>query len=150
MTPLIDEIFIAAPPRTVYALARQTARWPEFLPHYRYVRTLSDVDGRKTIDMAAYRGWIPVRWRAIQIDDDVTPAIAFKHIGGWTAGMSVLWRFAPFGSGTRVAIEHDLRFRFPMSLPLVADRAIGHFFIRHVAQQTLESMKRVVERENRG
>lgn len=145
MKTVVDEIYIDAAPAVVYGLVKQTERWPELLAHYRYVRVISDDGATKIVEMSALRGRIPARWRAEQRDDDLAPTITFAHTRGWTAGMPVVWRFLPSGSGTRVTIEHELRFRFPMSLPFVSDRIIGRFFIHHIAQRTLQCMKHNLE-----
>ena len=50
----------------IVALAADIERWPEILPHYRWVTPLAGGGDRKTVEMAARRGRIPVRWRAIQ------------------------------------------------------------------------------------
>ena len=36
-----NEIWIAAKPKKVFKLAEAVERWPELLPHYRYVKLLA-------------------------------------------------------------------------------------------------------------
>ena len=64
----------------IVALAVDTERWPEILPHYRWVRLLEGDGDHKTVEMAARRDRIPVRWRAIQDVDRTgpTPVIRFR------------------------------------------------------------------------
>ena len=65
-------IDIEAPPRLVFALAREVERWPELLPHYvRVAGRERHADGSRTTDMVAVRRvvpllglGIPVAWRA--------------------------------------------------------------------------------------
>lgn len=139
-----NAIDIAAPPERIFEYASATALWPGILPHYRYVRVLLRDGDRSIVEMAARRPLdvlglgIPVRWSAEQINDAETPQIFFRHLGGWTKGMHVYWRFTPLENGkTRVRIEHELR--SPLA-PL-----IGGFFIRDIAGRTLARMKELIE-----
>ena len=134
-----NEIVINAPPARIFAYASDTERWPEYLPHYRYVRVLERDGNRQVVEMAARRSGIPVRWRAEQTNDAQTPSIHFHHLGGWTKGMDVEWRFEPVDGGTHVSIDHQARLPFPM------DWIIGKFFIDHIATRTLRRMKALSE-----
>jgi len=44
---------IEAPFDRIFPLAAEVERWPERLPHYRYVRRLPDVDGERRFAMGA-------------------------------------------------------------------------------------------------
>lgn len=135
-----------APAHRIYELASATERWPEYLPHYRYVRVLRDDGDERLVEMAARRGWIPVRWRALQRNDGVTPHIAFRHVEGWTKGMEVEWVFEPRGDRTMVRIVHDLTFRFPVAARFVERYVVSNFFIHSIANRTLLRFKELVER----
>lgn len=139
-----NAIDIAASPERIFEYASATALWPRLLPHYRYVRVLLSDGQRSVVEMAARRPLdvlgmsIPVRWRAEQINDADTPQIFFRHLGGWTKGMHVYWRFTPLeNGGTRVRIDHELR------SPLAP--IIGGFFISDIAGRTLACMKELIE-----
>jgi ribosome-associated toxin RatA of RatAB toxin-antitoxin module len=134
-----NEIVIDAPPARIFRYASDTERWPEYLPHYRYVRVLERSADAQVVEMAARRSGIPVRWRAEQRNDPGKPSIHFRHLGGWTKGMEVEWRFEPVEGGTRVSIDHDARLRFPMNW------IVGKFFIDHIATRTLRRMKTLSE-----
>jgi ribosome-associated toxin RatA of RatAB toxin-antitoxin module len=139
-------IDIAAPAHDIYALAQDVGRWPELLPHYRYVRVLRESAGERLAEMAARRGQIGVRWTAIERLDPITPRIEFSHVSGWTVGMEVAWRFEPLPGGTRVVIEHDLDFRLvPLFGDWIGRRIIGDFFIQSIASQTLARFKVLAE-----
>jgi ribosome-associated toxin RatA of RatAB toxin-antitoxin module len=145
MTSTVTRIAIGAPARNIYALASATERWPILLPHYRFVRVLS-VDGDvRTVEMAAVRGKIPIRWVAEQRNDPRTPAIYFRHTAGWTKGMEVVWRFAQRGEETIVTIEHDLDFNFPIAAGFIEKHVIADYFIDGVAKKTLAQFKRLAE-----
>lgn len=145
--PLImrNEITIAALPERIYALAAATERWPQILPHYRYVRILESRGARRVVEMGALRGRIPVSWRAEQVNDPLRPHIGFRHVAGWTKGMSVQWLFEPAPGGTRVIIEHELDFRFPVAARFIGRYVIGGFFIHSIANATLARIKALAE-----
>ena len=48
-----NEILITASPDIIFPLAAAVERWPELLPHYRWVRVLDRRDGRSLVSMAA-------------------------------------------------------------------------------------------------
>lgn len=145
MTETINEIDIAASAQTIYRLAAATERWPEILPHYRYVKIVRGDDRARTVEMAAWRDVLPIAWTAEQTNDPDTPAIRFHHVRGWTRGMDVVWRFAPSALGTRVTIEHALRFQFPFASEWLGKHVVGGFFIHDVARKTLARMKVLAE-----
>jgi ribosome-associated toxin RatA of RatAB toxin-antitoxin module len=145
MTSTVARIAIAAPAANIYALASATERWPILLPHYRYVRVLSIEGNVRTVEMAARRGQIPIRWIAEQRNDPSKPSIYFRHIAGWTKGMEVVWKFAERGGETIVSISHSLDFEFPIAAAFIEKHVIAEYFIDGVAKQTLARFKRLAE-----
>lgn len=144
-------IWIAAPPERVFDLVADLERWPEHLPHYRYVRVLRR-DGRMTrARMSARRGPIPVFWEAEQTPDPASRTIRFHHVGGVTRGMEVLWTLRPerdgTRDGTRAAITHDLELRWaPAGVGrFLAERVIAPQFIEPIAGATLRRFKMLAE-----
>jgi uncharacterized membrane protein len=136
---MCNEIVVNAPAQKIYERAAATERWPEILPHYRFVRVVDGDTERRTVDMGAKRGLIPIRWRAEQINDPRTPGISFRHLRGWTKGMRVFWRFENEDGRTRVTIDHELR------SPLAS--FIGKYFIDPIATRTLRCMKDLAEND---
>lgn len=145
MTHMSSETTIHAPVAAIYALAAATERWPEILPHYRYVRVLSDDGRRRVVEMGASRDGIPISWTAEQTNDPNEPRITFRHLRGWTRGMDVAWRFAEEGGLTRVTIEHHLTFAFPIASDWLGTHVVGGFFVDNVAGKTLARMKTLAE-----
>ncbi|MDQ3779419.1 MAG: SRPBCC family protein [Chloroflexota bacterium] len=131
----------------IVALAADVERWPVILPHYRWVTLLEGGGDRKTVEMAARRGYIPVRWRAIQeIDRDrASPIIRYRHIWGVTKGMTVAWHFEPHSGTVMVRIEHTFSPRWPLIGGPVANGVIGPHFVAAIAGNTLETIKSIVE-----
>ena len=151
-------IWIASPPQRVFDLVADLERWPEHLPHYRYVRVLARSGGVTRARMSARRGPIPVFWEAEQMPDPAAGTIRFRHVGGMTRGMEVMWTLTPerdgAGDGTRAAITHDLDFR-PGWAPagvgrLLAERVIAPQFIEPIAGATLRRFKEIAERGDGG
>ncbi len=128
-----------APTERVFALAAEVERWPERLPHYRYVRRLPDPAGERRFAMGARRGFIPVRWEAIQRPRPADGVIEFEHTGGVTRGMAVAWRLQAEPDGVEVSIEHQLSPRWPL-----AGAVIGNF-IEAIATRTLRRVKELAE-----
>jgi ribosome-associated toxin RatA of RatAB toxin-antitoxin module len=136
---------INAPYDRIFDLAAEVERWPEVLPHYRYVRRVPDPDGERRFAMGARRGPIPVTWEAIQRPRRDDRTIEFVHTGGVTRGMWVAWRFEPRGDGMDVSIEHRLDLRWPLIGELVARTIIGPQFIEAIAGRTLRRVKALAE-----
>jgi hypothetical protein len=146
-----NAVVIAGDLDRIVELAADVERWPEILPHYRWVTLLEGGGDRKVVEMAARRDRIPVRWRAIQEvrRDGPTPVIGYRHIGGVTKGMDVAWTFEPL-PGERavlVRIHHDFRPPWPVVGGLIADRVIGPYFVAAIAGKTLTTIKAIVEGE---
>jgi hypothetical protein len=132
---------------TIVALAVDVERWPEILPHYRWVTLLAGGGDHKTIEMAARRGRFPVKWRAVQhVDrDGATPVIHYRHIGGVTKGMIVAWEFTVEPDAIVVRIDHEFKAPWPIVGGVIADQIIGPHFVAAIAGKTLETIKAIVE-----
>src|SRR5918998_4528258 len=119
----------------IVELAGDVERWPEILPHYRWVTLLEGGGDRKVVEMAARRDRIPVKWRAIQEIErsGPTPVITYRHIKGPTTGMVVAWTFEPKPDHVLVRIRHDFRPPWPIVGGLIADRIIGPQFVGNIA-----------------
>lgn len=144
-------IWIGAPPKRVFDLVADLERWPERLPHYRYVTVLRKDGAVTRAKMSARRGPIPVFWEAEQTPDAAARTIHFRHTGGVTRGMEVLWTFRDerLGAqdGTRASITHDLDFRFGGRAMgrFLAERIIAREFIEPIAGATLRHFRRHAE-----
>ena len=145
-----NEILIRADMAQIYHLAAPVERWPEILPHYRWVRVLADDGDRRLVEMAARRDRIPVRWRAEQRLFPEEPRITFRHVGGFTKGMEVEWVFSLAEQGcVQVAILHYLPrlLGLPLVGDLAANRLVGPLFVKNIAGKTLRRIKELAEAE---
>lgn len=131
----------------IVALAADVERWPEILPHYRWVTLLDGGGDRKVVEMAARRGRFPVKWRAVQaiIRTPDPPVITYHHIGGVTKGMDVAWYFDVNPGSVDVKIDHEFAPPWPLVGPSIANGIIGPHFIEYIAGQTLATIKGIVE-----
>ncbi len=138
---------VRAPYEVAFDLAADVERWPEILPHYRYVRRIGAADGERRFAMGARRGPIPVRWEAIQRPMRDERRIEFVHTGGVTRGMWVEWRFADAedGAGLDVSIEHRLELGWPLIGGFAAEHVIGPHFIEAIAARTLRRIRDLAE-----
>ena len=132
-----------APYGRIFDLAADVERWPELLPHYRYVRRLPGA--QRSFAMGARRGPIPVRWEAIQRPLRSDRRIEFEHTGGVTRGMQVAWRFDEREGEVDVSIEHRLELAWPLIGGFAAERVIGPHFIEAIAARTLRRIREMVE-----
>lgn len=142
-----NSIIMHAPRTEIFETAANLELWPKILPHYRYITYLERSPTRNLVIMAATRSGIPIKWTSEEIIDREKMEVRFHHLKAFTKGMHVVWTFQETPAGVLVEIAHDLRFRVP-SLAPAADLIIGNFFIHHIANKTLRSMKAHLERRN--
>lgn len=143
----IDTINIAADPVAVYRTAADIQQWPVILPHYRWVKPLAELTDGILVEMAAKRGWIPVRWEAVQRCDDAGLRIHYRHTGGATKGMSVVWEIEATTTGTHVTLIHDVTLDTPLIRSWIGKMIVGHYFVHYIASRTLRVMKEHLEEE---
>lgn len=152
----IDEIVMRGSPRHCFQFGADVERWPQWLPHYRWVRfQRKDGFGTGLVEMAARRWFGPVPWPVWWVSemtvDEGRPAVLYKHVQGITTGMDVEWTFEDRGDGTTfVRIVHAWvdgpRWPLPRFLRrLIANVVIGPVFISAVASRTLAGIKRAAE-----
>jgi len=142
-------VFIQGAADRVFELAWAVQQWPDWLPHYRWVRLLAEDGGKRTVEMAASRtGW-PVRWISHQWADREGRRIRFRHVGGLSRGMDVEWRIEPGPEGVRVAIHHELCLETPVVRSAPGRWVVGELFVKAIASRTLACLKARVEAESR-
>jgi uncharacterized membrane protein len=126
-----NSILIRAPLTKIFAVTADLENWPRVLPHYRWIRRI----GPNTFQMAARRGWLPIKWTSRF--DVVDGELRFHHLKAFTRGMDVKWTFTQTDNGVLVRISHEL------------DRwyagVLARYFIGPVASQTLAAFKRHLE-----
>jgi hypothetical protein len=148
----IDEIVCDAPGDVCFHNATDVERWPEILPHYRWVRfRRKDGFARGLVEMAAWRQFGPLKyptWWVSEMDHDPDRRLViYRHVEGITRGMNVRWEISGLhGGGTRLRIVHDWDGpRWPLVGTLASEHLIGPHFISHIAGQTLAGIRRASE-----
>ncbi|HET9384060.1 MAG TPA: SRPBCC family protein [Gemmatimonadales bacterium] len=148
----MDRTRIAAPFDRVFSAASTVIRWPDILPHYRWVRMLGD----GLVEMAAWRpfGFLkyPTWWVSQMTIDRPAGEIRYRHVRGITRGMDVIWRLVEVGEdgggsrGVDVEIVHTWDGpHWPLIGRAAADLVIGPVFIHGIASRTLAGIKRATE-----
>ena len=131
-------------PEACFAVAADVERWPDILPHYRWVRfRRKDAFGQGLVEMAAWRDfggplrW-PTWWLSEMRSDPAVPEVRYRHVEGITAGMDVVWEFHPQGGATLVRIVHEWPGpRWPLIGGVAAEWVIGPRFVSAIAGRTL-------------
>jgi ribosome-associated toxin RatA of RatAB toxin-antitoxin module len=145
----VDECLVRAPLETVFAVAADVERWPEHLPHYRYVRYRERRVGGGVVEMSANRPFGVVDWPTwwvSQMDmrphrDGADPVIRFRHIEGITTSMEVEWSFTRVTGGTHVTVLHLWNGpAWPLISSIAARQVIGPVFIHGIASRTLAGL----------
>lgn len=150
----IDERATRASPTHAFRAAADVERWPEILPHYRWVRFRDKESfGRGVVEMAAWRDFIgPLRWPTWWLSEmeaeAAVPIVRYRHIDGITRGMDVRWEFVPaVGGGTLVRVVHEWDGpRWPVIGRIAANLVIGPHFVSAIATRTLAGVCAAAER----
>ena len=142
-------ILIHTPKEKVFSMVSQLLQWPEFLPHYRFVREIKEGaitsrQGELHLQMSAIGGWFPATWRALYDSNPETLELHFEHTAAFTKGMRVVWTLNSVTEGTQVEILHELRFRF-RALAWLMEPVLRFGFIEPVARKTLARFKVLLE-----
>lgn len=151
----IDERPTSASPSRAFRFAADVERWPDILPHYRWVRFREKRDfGHGVVEMAAWRDfgsllrW-PTWWLSEMESDPDVPIVRYRHIDGITRGMDVRWEFvSTSGEGTLVRIIHEWDGpAWPVIRGIAATHVIGPHFVSAIAERTLAGICAAAESE---
>jgi hypothetical protein len=127
-------------------------RWPEILPHYRYVRFRRSEGSPRLVEMAAWRDFMgplryPTWWLSEMRVDEDEPAVHYRHVDGVTRGMQVKWAFVPHGDGTHVRITHSWDGpAWPLIGRFAWEHVIADHFVSFIATRTLRGVAAEAER----
>jgi len=149
----IDEATTTAPADACFHAAADVERWPEILPHYRWVKFhRKNGFANGLVEMAAWRPFGPVRyptWWVSEMDHDAeSRRVVYKHVDGITKGMEVRWEVDELPNGkTHIRIVHEWPGpAWPLIGPTAANLVIGPHFVSHIAGRTLAGVARAAER----
>lgn len=148
----VDERITTAPPDTCFQVAADVERWPEILPHYRWVRfRRKDGFARGVVEMAAWRHFGPLgypTWWVSEMEHDRDRGLVlYRHVDGITRGMDVRWEVLPLDDGgSLLRIVHAWSGPpWPLIGRAAANVVIGPHFISFIAERTLAGVVRTAE-----
>lgn len=150
MIRIIDRIDVGATPERVFEVAADVERWPDILPHYRWVRFRERSPHGGVVEMAAWRPFPGFRWPTwwmseMRIDRPVLE-VRYRHIRGVTTGMDVIWRVTAAPGGAHVDLIHDWGGpAWPLIRKPAAAWVIMPVFVHGIASRTLAGVKRAAE-----
>jgi ribosome-associated toxin RatA of RatAB toxin-antitoxin module len=151
----VDELLVSAPRDICFEVGADVERWPEILPHYRWVR-FREKQGFATgiVEMAAWRSFgvvdYPTWWISKMWHEPDVPVVHYKHIAGITRRMEVRWEFEARGEETLIRVVHEWQGpRWPLIGGWVANRIIGPGFISSIAQRTIAGVAAEAQRLTR-
>ena len=149
----VDTRWIAAPPERVFRHAANVEDWPRILPHYRWVRMRERRPDGGLVEMAAWRPFGPLRWPTWWLSEmhlnALNREVRYRHVGGVTSGMDVLWSIIPEGKGARATILHEWNGpSWPLFGGPAANWVIGPVFVHGIASRTLAGIARAAEQSD--
>jgi uncharacterized membrane protein len=114
--PSIDtSIWINSPLETVYAIAKDSRSFPDFMKDVESVTPVEEDGGRFVADWV---GLIPqfrlkVRWRQEDLWDDATHTCKFRQVKGDYDQLEGTWTFASENGGTQFVQHLDYEYNVP-------------------------------------
>ncbi|HEY3377861.1 MAG TPA: SRPBCC family protein [Armatimonadota bacterium] len=116
MPKIESEIFIPASLETVYEIAKDIERFPEFFPDVESVTILERTPEGFTSE------WVGVveklhrklKWRELDVWDDSTHTCTFRAIGGDWDKYDGVWTFTTQDGGTRMQMQLECDINVPM------------------------------------
>lgn len=147
----VDRMIVRAAAGPMFEAAADVERWPERLPHYRWVRFNERRADGGVVEMAAVRpfgplAW-PVWWESEMWVDAARHEVRYRHVRGITKGMDVVWSVVSRGAReTEVTIVHTWDGPpWPLIRVPAAEWVIGPVFVHGIASRTLAGLARAIE-----
>lgn len=121
MPTVETSVLIPAPLETVYAIAKDTGRYPEYMKEVQSITILEQDGGRVVADWVGVitQFGLKVRWRQEELWDDATHSSKFHQVQGDYDKMEGTWRFAEEAGGTRFDQSLEYEYNVPTLGPLV-------------------------------
>lgn len=120
--PTIDtSVWINAPLERVYAIAKDSRSFPEFMKDVQSVTPIEEGDNRFVADWVGVvpQFMLKVRWRQEDIWNDVDHTCNFKQLKGDYDQLEGTWTFVEENAGTLFATHLDYEYNVPTLGPLV-------------------------------
>lgn len=120
--PIVEtSIWMNAPVEKVYAIAKDSERYPEYMKDVKSI-TIVEREGERVV--ADWVGLIPqfmmkVRWRQEEVWDPMTHSSTFRQLSGDYDKLEGEWRLEAENGGTRFSQKVDYEYNVPTLGPLV-------------------------------
>jgi uncharacterized membrane protein len=146
MAVVKSETRIGAPLDRVFAVARDVARFPEYMDNVKSIEVV-ETDGDRVVtrwDAEAEDLRIRIRWTEEDVWDPVARTCTFRQIEGDYKTFRGVWRFTDEGEGvTRFESELEVEYDVPLIGPLI--RGLIAKKAKQNLDQTLAAIKRAAE-----
>ena len=136
-------IDVAAPAATVYGLAKEQERFPEFMPD---VETVEVVERHPGKVITRWKTWVedaPIEWTEEDRFDDAEMRIDYALIEGDLDTFDGTWTFHENGGTTRVVLGVEYDFGVPTLAELIGPTLEKK--VRENAEMMLAALKREAE-----
>ena len=136
-------IAVAAPARTVYELAKDQERFPEFMPDVESVTVVERGDGRVLTRWKTLIEDAPIEWLEEDRFDDAAARIDYRLIEGDLERFEGSWTFVPASGGTIVTLGVTYDFGVPTLAELIGPTLQQK--VRENAEMMLRALKTEAE-----
>lgn len=135
-------IWIDAPVEKVYAIAKDSERYPEYMKAVESLVVTSREDNRVVADWVGLitQFNLKVRWTQEEIWDDSTTSSKFSQLKGDYDKMEGTWNFSEENGGTRFDQFLDYEYNVPTLGPLVKK------LILHLVKSQLEAASEAIKK----
>ena len=137
-------IVVAAPARSVYELAKDQERFPEFMPDVELV-TVLERDGARTL--SKWKTLVeeaPIEWIEEDLFDDAVLRVDYRLLEGDLDTFQGSWTFEERDGATYVALEVEYDFGVPTLAELIGPTL--HKKVVENSEMMLAALKREAER----
>jgi ribosome-associated toxin RatA of RatAB toxin-antitoxin module len=142
--PVIEQtILIDAPIEKVYAVARDSEKYPEYMPDVKSIEVLSKSDDGNSLT-TKWAGKIPqfgltVKWTQDETWEPASHRSEFKQTQGDYDKLEGWWKFTSEGSGTRFESWLDYEYNVPLVGPLLQK------VVHHIVQQNIDGIMKAIK-----
>ncbi len=146
--PLVEvSIQINGDREDVYAVAKDMARFPEFMPDVDEVTVLEQSANRTLTEWTTIVEGIPIRWKEEDLFDDEAVRISYRLVEGDLDKFEGAWIFNEKDGGTEVILSVDFDFGMPTLADLLGP--ILEVKVRENSEMMLSGIKGEIEGEER-
>jgi ribosome-associated toxin RatA of RatAB toxin-antitoxin module len=136
-------VFVHAPPRDVYELAKAQEHFPQFMPDVESVEVLARRADGVTTRWKTLVEDAPIEWTEDDVFDDAAITIAYRLTEGDLDTFEGTWRFTERDGGTLVTLDVTYDFGVPTLAELIGPTL--HKKIEENAQMMLAGLKSEAE-----